>query len=59
MSDRLKRRETELSSYVKSANQVREVVKRYGSTAEAAEALQVSEAWLWNRLPCDDREPAK
>ncbi|CTQ67179.1 hypothetical protein [Roseibium alexandrii] len=42
-----------------TAQTLRDLVKRYGDTQRAARALCVSEAWIWNRLPADDREVKK
>jgi hypothetical protein len=42
-----------------TAQTMRDLVKRYGDTQRAARALCVSEAWIWNRLPADDREVKK
>jgi hypothetical protein len=39
-----------------TAYTMRGLVKLYGSTVEAAEAVNMPESWIWNRLPADDRE---
>ncbi|WP_420411627.1 hypothetical protein [Roseibium sp.] len=42
-----------------TAQTMRDLVKRYGSTAEVAEIMNVPESWIWNRLPADAREVKK
>ncbi|WP_395175073.1 hypothetical protein [Roseibium alexandrii] len=43
----------------KTADTMRRLVNQYGGTDRVAEIMNVPEAWIWNRLPADDREVKK